>query len=105
MDLELKNLNCLSFLILPYLLIFIIFRKKYISIVELPTHHDQGLQQGVPGGGELVHVRQEDVEGESKSHNKDDENHQHLEKRIQDVVKNRDIFSNPRKLSINIISH
>ena len=86
---------------LSYLVPFIIFRKKYISIVKLSTHHDQGLEQGVPGGGELVHVRQEDVKGQSKSHNQDDKNHQHFEESIQDIMINSDIFSNPRKLPIN----
>ena len=49
---------------------------------------------------ELVHVGQEDVEGESKSHNKDEENHQNFDESIQDIMENGDVFSNPRKLPL-----
>ncbi len=50
--------------------------------------------------GELVHVGQKDVEGESKSHNKDEENYQHFDESIQDIMENGDVFSNPRKLPL-----
>ena len=52
--------------------------------------------------GELVHVGQKDVEGESKSHNKDEENYQHFDESIQDIMENGDVFSNPRKLPVQI---
>ena len=75
-----------------------IFREEYSTIVKLSTHHNQSLENGVTRRGELVHVGQEDVEGEGKSHNKDKENHQHFNKSIQDIMENGDVFSNPRKL-------
>ena len=53
-------------------------------------------------GVELVHVGQEDVEGESKSHNKDEENYQHFDKSVEDIMEYGDVFSNPRKLPVQI---
>ena len=40
------------------------------------------------------------MEGEGKSNNKDEENHQHFDKSIQDIMENGDVFSNPRKLPL-----
>ena len=43
---------------------------------------------------------QENVEGEGKPNNKDEENHKHFDESIQHIMENGDVFSNPRKLPI-----
>ena len=93
-----------SFLYRVSVSVVVTVRKKYVTIVILSTHHDQGLQYWVSWGGELLHVRQEDVERERKPNDKDHENDQYFDESVQDIMENCDVFSNPRKLPREITS-